>query len=104
MRLPGNVCRHDGPGLAARVAEHTAVRHVLRPRGGHVWFYGRVRPPVDSGSRCEWSQRTPRVFAPCSGTFGYIPKINASLAVVANTELGLAVDQAVIGALDILGV
>ena len=45
----------------------------------------------------------PRVFAPCLGTFGYIPKINASLAVVANTELGLAVDQAVIGALDILG-
>ena len=36
MRLPGNVCRHDGPGLAARVAEHTAVRHLLRPRGGHV--------------------------------------------------------------------
>ena len=60
---------------------------------------------MDSGSRCEWSQRTPRA---CSlltvGTFGYIPKINASLAVVANTELGLAVDQAVIGALDILGV
>mmetsp|Transcript_27482 Transcript_27482/g.82175 ORF Transcript_27482/g.82175 Transcript_27482/m.82175 type:complete len:236 (-) Transcript_27482:134-841(-) len=34
--------RHDGPGLAARVAEHTAVRHVLRPRGGHVWFYGHL--------------------------------------------------------------
>ena len=87
------------------MAEHTAVRHLLRPRGGHVWFYGRVRLPVDSGSRCEWSQRTPRA---CSlltvGIFGYIPKINASLAVVANTELGLAVDQAVIGALDILGV
>mmetsp|Transcript_30811 Transcript_30811/g.92046 ORF Transcript_30811/g.92046 Transcript_30811/m.92046 type:complete len:140 (+) Transcript_30811:906-1325(+) len=60
---------------------------------------------MDLGSQLEWpSTRRFGTFYGhgadtfgFTGTFGYIPKINASLAVVANTELGLAVDQAVIG-------